>query len=166
MAEQQSRLYGQQRRETAYALAARFLKSRSPIQELADEVNRRPAQVRQLLLEAGVRTSDATCLRETADETAHAVASAYDRGRSIRELAHETGIDRRTLRLLLAQAGVEPGVAPAATYSIDVAPLAEAYLAGETLRALAASSGLSYHVIRTILLDAGVPLRKRGGAQR
>ncbi|MCP3803527.1 helix-turn-helix domain-containing protein [Allokutzneria sp. A3M-2-11 16] len=165
MAEHPPRLYGQQRREIALELAARFLRSRSPIQELASEVNRRPAQVRQLLLEAGVRTSDATCLRETVDETAEAVASAYGRGRSMRELAHETGIDRRTLRLLLAQAGVEPVLAPAATYSVDVAPLADAYLAGETLRALSASSGLSYHVIRTILLDAGVPLRKRGGAQ-
>ncbi|WP_086827242.1 helix-turn-helix domain-containing protein [Allokutzneria sp. NRRL B-24872] len=165
MAEQHSRLYGQQRRETAQELAARFLRSRTPIQELANEVNRRPAQVRQLLLEAGVRTSDATCLRETVDETADAVAHAYGRGRSMRELAHETGIDRRTLRLLLAQAGVESGIPPATSYSIDVAPLADAYLAGETLRALATSSGLSYHVIRTILLDAGVPLRKRGGAQ-
>ena len=164
MAEHPPRLYGQQRREIAQELAARFLRSRSPIQELASQVNRRPAQVRQLLLEAGVRTSDATCLRETVSETAEAVANAYGRGRSMRELAHETGIDRRTLRLLLARAGVE-GVPPAATCSVDVAPLADAYLAGETLRALAASSGLSYHVVRTILLDAGVPLRKRGGAQ-
>ncbi|SDM17401.1 helix-turn-helix domain-containing protein [Allokutzneria albata] len=165
MAEHPSRLYGRQRREIAQELAARFLRSRSPIQELASQVNRRPAQVRQLLLEAGVRTSDATCLRETVSETAEAVASAYERGRSMRELAHETGIDRRTLRLLLVRAGVEPGVTTAAGCSVDVAPLADAYLAGATLRALAASTGLSYHVIRTLLLNAGVPLRKRGGAQ-
>jgi hypothetical protein len=153
-------LRGSRRQQFARQLADRYVRDRVSIGELAAQVHRRPTLVRRLLLEAGVRI-DGDAGADGPDVAAE-LAGRYADGESLETLAKNTGIDRRVVRTLLADAGVpirERHPVPAHQGGWVV----EQYLAGITLRELAHRIGCSYGTVRRYLLRAGVGLRSPGG---
>jgi hypothetical protein len=157
-------LRGEQRHRLAAELADRFVRDAVPIGELAVQARRRPTTVRRLLGEAGVRTTDLSCVGAATGEIVAALGARYRAGASIRALAADTGIDRRAIRELLAGAGVVLRARPPSSADrIDW--LVGQYQAGATLRGLAATLDCSHSTVRRWLLRAGVVLRPPAGGQ-
>lgn len=153
-------LRGRRRRAVAAELASRFAAGAVSISQLAADIRRRPALVRRLLIEAGVRTDDQSCLQASRTALVSQLVSRYRAGESIETLSHRTGIDRRVVRRLLDQGGVpQPERAqPPAAAELVIA----GYRAGASIRQLAREFGSSYSAVRTLLRNAGVGLRPRG----
>lgn len=141
-------LRGGPRARVATWAAARFVGEGMSVSELARELGRQPTLVRQLLIEAGVRTEGYRALVGVSRaELAKALISGYRAGVSITQLVSETGLSRRTVRQVLAEAGV----APPPRSSVSAAQrrwLLAQRQAGISLRALAEQVGCSYSTVR------------------
>ncbi|MCK2244043.1 MULTISPECIES: helix-turn-helix domain-containing protein [unclassified Crossiella] len=153
-------LRGRRRRRVAAELASRFAAGAVSIPELAADLRRGPALVRRLLIEAGVRTDNDTCLRASAADLTADLVRRHRAGESIEHLSRRTGIDRRAIRRLLAEGGVPQPVRARQPTATEL--VIEGYRSGASIRQLAARFGSSYSAVRTLLRNAGVGLRSRG----
>jgi Helix-turn-helix domain len=93
---------------------------------------------------------DTQILGERRKQMATQLGAAYGAGRSVRELAAETGRSAAWVRGMIAES--------------DVA--LRAYEAGQTVRELAADTGCSYGWVHRLLVASAVAFRARGGAGR
>ncbi|MGH3798467.1 MAG: helix-turn-helix domain-containing protein [Pseudonocardiaceae bacterium] len=154
-------LRGPERERVAAVLAQRFVRGRVPIRELAAEVGRRPSLVRRLLTEASVHTEDTSRVGGAETEIVAALVARYREGIPVERLSRETGIDRRVVRRLVAEAGVRMPIRH--PLPVDrIGWVVEQYRTGASLRGLAEVTGSSYSTIRRVLLGAGVTLRSPG----
>ncbi|MBP2474428.1 hypothetical protein JOF53_003300 [Crossiella equi] len=152
-------LRGTERKRLAAELARRYAAGTTSIPELAARVGRGPALVRRLLIEAGVRTDDESCIRTGNAELAAELVARHQRGETVAQLSWTTGIDRRVVRRYLSAAGVPKP--PRALPPGDTDAVVAGYRAGASIRELADRFGSSYTAVRTLLVQAGVGLRSR-----
>ncbi|WP_397545445.1 helix-turn-helix domain-containing protein [Saccharopolyspora gloriosae] len=152
-------LRGGRREVLAQELAELFNRGRS-VQQLASTIGRRPALVRRLLVEAGVRSRSGACIGASDEVICSELAQRYRSGASVTALMEQTGLHRQRIRALLREAGLTPE--PHSTRSPLPPGLIERYQAGASLRQLAQQFGRDHCTIRTMLINAGVSLRAPG----
>lgn len=157
----QQPLCGRRRARIAADLAERFIQDQLSVAELSTLVRRRPSTVRRLLTEAGIQTTGPACVGLSKQETARILARRYEAGASIVALVRQTGMDKRAIRTMLVDAGVDLPVSHPLTAD-EAEQVVARYQAGESIRTLAASMGCSYGTIRAALHAAQVPMRPRG----
>jgi hypothetical protein len=91
------------------------------------------------------------------------LVAAYRAGRSLRDLAAEFGVHRRTVAALLESRGVPRRVNLRKLTADDVTDASHRYRAGDSLATIGDVCGVDAETVRRELVRAGVAIRRRRG---
>lgn len=147
--------------EPAMAVIEALYKDGMSLRALALALHIPVLELRSMLVDSGV-TIRGKCQLEQSPMSPSQMRTAYESGRTLREIASECGLSSLTVRKhILSSGGV---MRPAYTREIEypVERWAKAYKAGKSLIQIGREHGVNMNTVRKRLAAAGVTIRPRG----